>query len=134
MTTSGKVKKGDFDMNENMKLTIENFFQSVHDYVDDNAKLYTKQNDKDAVHKQIEVITSQEKLIKEMMAERARGFNAYKLSQMQHEITSMVMPGYQVFTQPGSADGSVLVAYRDVIRGITEYIYYDMREESFLTP
>ena len=121
-------------MNENIELTIERFFQSVYTYVDGIAKLYTKQNDKQAIENQRDIIKSQQEKIKEMMNIRVNGFNAYKLILLQHEITTMTMPGYQAFTKPGSVDNSALVAYRDVIHGITEYLYYGLREESFLKP
>jgi hypothetical protein len=121
-------------MNKNIELTIEKFFQSVYGYVDGIAKLYTKQNDQDAINAQIETIKNQQKQIKEMMLARSKGADAYKLNQMQWDITTAGTPGWQAFVKPGSVDNSALVAYRDVVRGITEYLYYGLREESFLKP
>ncbi|MBO7644734.1 MAG: hypothetical protein J6S57_00310 [Alphaproteobacteria bacterium] len=121
-------------MNANIELTIENFFKSVYTYVDGIAELYTKQNDKDAIKAQIETIKNQQKQIQEMMLAHSKGADAYKLNQMQWNIITAGTPGWQAFIKPGSVDNSALVAYRDVIRGITEYLYYGLREESFLKP
>ena len=36
--------------------------------------------------------------------------------------------------RPGSVDNSAVVAYLNVISGITEYVYYGLREEMLLKP
>lgn len=70
-----------------------------------------------------------------MMLARSKVADVYKLNQMQWDITTAGTPGCQAFVKPGSVDNSALVAYRDVVRGITEYLlYYGLCEESFLKP
>lgn len=121
-------------MNKNMELTIKKFFESVYSFVNRNVKNYTETKDLSAIYDQGEVIKAQEKLVWDMVKERSQGFDAYKLNKMQWDLTTMDFPGYQAFMKPHNVDNSVLVAYREVIRGLSEYLYYGLREESFLKP
>ena len=121
-------------MNKDIEVTIKKFFESVNNYAFNNARLYTDHKDATEIDKEIKVIIAQEKLIQNMLQERVKGFDAYKLNKMQWEIMGMEFPGYHVFMKTKSYDNSVLVAYRDVIRGLCEYLYYGLREESFLRP
>lgn len=115
--------------------TIKAFFASVYRYASENSKLYTKVSDLQAIDTQGEVVKAQEKQIMEMVATRKKGFDAYTLNKMAYNITTMEFPGaYQMFMKPKNIDNSALVAYRDVIRGITDYLYYNQEPEVFLRP
>lgn len=115
--------------------TIKAFFASVYRYAYKNSKLYTKVSDLQAIDTQGEVVKAQEKQIMEMVATRKKGFDAYTLNKMAYNITTMEFPGaYQMFMKPKNIDNSALVAYRDVIRGITDYLYYNQEPEVFLRP
>lgn len=121
-------------MNERIESTIKAFFQSVYGYISENSKLYTKVADLQAIDAQGEIIKDQERQIMYMIIEKQKDCDAYKLREMQFNITTVNFPGFQAFVKPNSVDNSALVAYRDVINGITEYIYYGLREEVFLKP
>ena len=118
----------------NMELTIKEFFKSVQSYIGTNLVLYTKENDLNAIKAQRDIIKSQEKQIMEMIEIRKKVFDAYKINKMAWEVRTVECPGYQAFIKPNSVDNSALVAYRDVINGITEYIYYNDRPDAFLAP
>ena len=121
-------------MNERIESTIKAFFQSVYGYISENSKLYTKVADLQAIDAQGEIIKDQERQIMYMIIEKQKDCDAYKLREMQFNITTVNFSGYQAFVKPNSVDNSVLVAYRDVINGITEYVYYGLREEVLLKP
>lgn len=121
-------------MNKRIESTIKAFFQSVYGYISENSKLYTKVADLQAIDAQGEIIKDQERQIMYMIIEKQKDCDAYKLREMQFNITTVNFSGYKAFVKPGSVDNSALVAYRDVVRGITEYLYYGLREEMFLKP
>jgi len=121
-------------INQHIETTINAFFKSVYDYIAKNSALYSQKSDKQAIEAQTEIIKNQERNIAKMIYERKLDFDAYKLNNTAWEIKSAGCPGYQAFMKPGSVDNSALVAYREVINGITEYIYYGLREEVLLKP
>lgn len=117
--------------------TIKAFFASVYyRYIPKNSKLYTEVKDLQAIDAQAEVIKQQEEQIMAMLETRKKGFDAHTLNKMAYDITTMEFPGeYQAFLKPkNNSDNSALVAYRDVIRGITDYLYYNQNPEVFLRP
>lgn len=115
--------------------TIKAFFASVYRYASENSKLYSKVSDLQAIDAQGEVVKAQEKQIMGMVATRKKGVDAYTLNKMAYNITTTEFPGaYQMFMKPKNIDNSALVAYRDVICGITEYLYYNQEPEVFLRP
>ena len=132
--TENRINVSKATIDENIELTIREFFVSVYTYMAKNLRLYTKESDKEDIALQGKIVDAQEKQIAGMIFDRKLSFDAYKLDKEAQDVKNAGSSLYKAFIKPGSVDNSALVAYRDVISGITDYIYYNDKPESFLEP
>jgi len=120
-------------MTKDIDATIKAFFMSVYEYVGKISDFYYFSGKNMAIIRyQEEVIKKQESLIAQLANEKCFGGDAGKLYEKVWEINTIECPSYHAFMKPGSDDNSALIAYREVIHGITDYLYYNMEPVAFL--
>ena len=122
-------------MEQDYTQTINAFFAWVYGYVENMKDLYKKDEEKKSIFKTEQTIRRVEKLVMKLIEERkTKPYDARALNDLVLEITTADYTSI-AFMKPGSVDNSVLVAYRDVLRGIGEYYALPVQQkEKLLRP
>jgi len=122
-------------MNKDIEATVKKFFESVYRYTNNIWEWYAiKGANVKQIIEQINVVKAQEGLIAKIFKEKSNNVvDTYKLNQLATQMMEQ-FPGRSAFVKPNSDDNSMLEAYRGVIHGIMDYVYYGLPVEKFLEP
>jgi len=122
-------------MKKDIEATIKKFFESVYKYTNSILEGGSiKAKNVRPITEQINIVKAQEDLIAKIFKEKSNNVvDTHKLERLATQMMER-FPGRSAFVKPNSDDNSMLEAYRDVVHGIMDYVYYGLPVEKFLEP